>query len=70
MGREFFSIKTASEYSSLSQRLLYKLVQERELRSYKVRTKILIKKSDLEALIIKGAVMGNDELRSKIGKRS
>ena len=69
MNREYFSVRTASEYSSLSQRLLYRLVQERTLRSYRVRSKILIKKSDLEALIIKGAVMNRDELREKLQKR-
>jgi len=69
MNREYFSVRTASEYSSLSQRLLYRLVQERTLKSYRVRSKILIKKSDLEALIIQGSLMNKDELREKLQKR-
>ena len=69
MNIEYFSVRTASAYSSISQRLLYRLVQERTLRSYRVRSKILIRKSDLDALIIKGAVMNNDELREKLQKR-
>ncbi|MQY61541.1 helix-turn-helix domain-containing protein [bacterium] len=69
MNMEYFSVRTASEFCSLSQRFLYKLVQERELKSYRVRGKILIKKSDLEALIIQGSVMNNDELREKLQKR-
>ena len=69
MKREYFSVRTASEFCSLSQRLIYKLVQERELKSYKVRGKILIKKLDLEALIIRGAVMSNEELRRKLQGR-
>ena len=67
--RGYFSIKTASEYCSLSQRLLYRLVQERTLKSYRVRSKILVKKQDLEALIIQGAVLNNDELRKKLKER-
>jgi excisionase family DNA binding protein len=69
MNMEYFSVRTASEFCSLSQRFLYKLVQERELKSYRVRGKILIKKLDLEALIIRGAVMSNEELRRKLQKR-
>lgn len=69
MNRKYFSVRAASEFCSLSQRFLYQLVQERELRSYRVRGKILIKKSDLEALIIRGAVMSNEELRRKLQGR-
>jgi excisionase family DNA binding protein len=69
MNMEYFSVRTASEFCSLSQRLIYKLVQERELRSYRVRGKILIKKLDLEALIIRGAVLSNEELRRKLQGR-
>ena len=69
MNIEYFSVRTASEFCSLSQRLIYKLVQERELKSYRVRGKILIKKLDLEALIIRGAVMSKEELRRKLQKR-
>lgn len=69
MNMQYFSVRTASEFCSLSQRLIYKLVQERELKSYRVRGKILIKKLDLEALIIRGAVMSKEELRRKLQKR-
>jgi len=69
MNMEYFSVRAASEFCSLSQRFLYKLVQERELKSYRVRGKILIKKLDLEALIIRGAVMSKEELRRKLQGR-
>lgn len=50
------SIKEASEYSSLSERFLYKLCQNRELRFYKNGRRIVIDINDLLEFITREPV--------------
>lgn len=69
MEKRFFSVREAALYSGLSSRLLYQKLKERELRHYKVNSKILIEKKDLDSLIIQGAVMTSDEIRKKIREK-
>lgn len=66
MEKRFYSIKEGSLYSGLSARLLYQKCKDRELRYYKVNSKILIDRKDLDGLIIQGAVMSNEQLRRKL----
>lgn len=47
MDQKFLSIKEASRYCSLSARLLYEIVAKREIRSYKIRKRIVIDVEDL-----------------------
>lgn len=56
MERKFLSIKQAAEYSSLSQRFLYKIVARRELRFYRVHKRIAIDVYDLEEYMKQGVV--------------
>lgn len=54
MERQFLSIKDAAKYSSLSPRLLYQLVERREIRSFKVGKRIVLDINDLDAFIRQG----------------
>ena len=47
MERKFLSIRQASEYCSLSRRLLYELVARREIRSFKIHKRIVLDLKDL-----------------------
>lgn len=51
MDQRFFSIKEAAKYCSLSQRLLYEVVANKEIRSYKIHTRIVIDVKDLDEYI-------------------
>jgi len=52
--RQFLSIKDAAKYSSLSPRLLYQLVERREIRSFKVGKRIVLDINDLDQFIRQG----------------
>lgn len=65
--RRFFSVKAASKFSSLSERFLYKLCQNREIRYYKVGNRIVIGREDLEQLVTKNEVQTVDDWGEKLG---
>ncbi len=56
MEKKFFSVKQASEYSSLSQRFLYEACQGRKLRFYKNGRRIVIDMQDLLEFITREPV--------------
>jgi len=60
MHRKFLSIRQASEFSSLSQRLLYEIVGRREIRSYKIGKRIVLHSQDLEDYIKQNVVESVD----------
>jgi excisionase family DNA binding protein len=60
MEKVYFSIKEASQWSSLSPRFLYELCQNRKLRFFKVGRRIVIDKEDIERLINSGCVPSVD----------
>jgi len=69
MEKRFFSIRQASFYSGLSPSLLYQKIKENALHSYRVNTKIIIDKQDLDELIVQGAAKSNQQLRKQIQDR-
>lgn len=64
--KRFFSVREASVYSGLSASLIYQKLKEKALLCYRVNTKIIIDKEDLNALIEQGAPKSDKELRKLI----
>ena len=60
MERKFLSVRQASKYSSLSQRLLYDIIARKEIRSYRIHKRIVIAAEDLETFIGQGIVERED----------
>lgn len=56
MEKQFFSIKEAAAWSSLSARFLYELCQKRAVRFYRIGKRIVIARGDLEEFIKQGTV--------------
>jgi len=69
MEKKFFSVREAAFYSGLSGRLLYQKCKDRELRHYRLNSKIIIKRSDLEELIIQNEVVTSEQLLKKIKEK-
>ncbi len=67
MEKKFLSVKAASEFSSLSERFLYKLCQNREIRYYKVGNRIVIDSEDLKQLVTKNEVQTVSDWGEKLG---
>lgn len=68
-GKRFYSVKEAANYTSLSRRLLYQKLKDRAIRSYRVGTKIILDRQDLDAFIQRNAVMTSDELRKVLKEK-
>lgn len=54
--KKYCSVKEAAEFSSLSKRVLYKKLQNRELKFYRVGKRILIELQDLNDFIKQSAI--------------
>lgn len=67
MERQFFSIRQAAEYSSLSTRFLYEKCQNRELRFSRVGKRIVICSQDLHDFIIQNTVEPVEDWSEKLG---
>lgn len=51
MEKKYLSVAAASEYCGVSKRLLYKIIADRQIRSYRIHTKIVLAMEDLEKFI-------------------
>ena len=64
--KRFFSVREAAAYSGLSASLIYQKLKEKALMSYRVNTKIIIEKQDLDKLIFQGVSKSEKQLRELI----
>ena len=69
MDKRFFSVREASAYSGLSVRLIYQKLADRFLRHYRVNSKIVIDRKDLDGLIMQNEVRTSEELRKQLERR-
>ena len=51
MEKKYLSVAAASKYCGVSKRLLYKIIASRQIRSYRICTKIVLAMEDLEEFI-------------------
>jgi excisionase family DNA binding protein len=52
MEKRFYSVREASQYSSLSSRFLYDLIQKRQIKHYKIGRRIVLDVEDLQNFIL------------------
>ena len=69
MEKRFFSVREAALYSGLSARLIYQKLTDRVLRHYRVNSKIVIDRADLDGLIMQNEVRTSEELRKQLERR-
>lgn len=67
--KRFFSVKEAANYTSLSSRLIYRTLKERDLRSYRIGRKIVLDRADLDSFILGNEVMSSEKLREFLEKK-
>ena len=67
MERQFFSIRQAATFSSLSARFLYSLCRDRKLKYYKIGKRIVIQIMDLQEFINEGVIEPVDDWGEKLG---
>ena len=67
--KRFFSVKEAAFYSGLSARLIYQKTKDRALRHYRLNSKIVIDKADLDSLIMQHEVQTADELLKQLKEK-
>ena len=65
--RKFLSVAEAARQSSLSARLLYTKIQNRELRHFKVGKRIVIDSQDLHDFITQNTVEPVEDWSEKLG---
>ena len=63
MQKRFYSVRESANYTGLSASLLYQKLKERAIQSYRIGTKIVLDRQDLDTFIMANAVMNSDELR-------
>ena len=63
MEKRFYSVRESANYTGLSASLLYQKLKERAIQSYRIGTKIVVDRKDLDTFIMANAVMNSDELR-------
>jgi len=69
MDKRFFSVREAALYSGLSVRLIYQKLTDRVLRHYRVNSKIVIDRKDLDAMVMQNEVRTGEELRKQLQGR-
>ncbi|MBA7479669.1 hypothetical protein ES707_15105 [subsurface metagenome] len=69
MEKRFFSVREAALYSGLSARLIYQKLTDRVLRHYRVNSKIVIDRADLDGLIMQNEIRTSEELRKQLERR-
>jgi len=69
LGKRFFSIREAAEYSSLSPRLLYQACQDRKIRFSKVGKRIVIDFKDLYKFTTQNTIEPVEDWTEKLGLR-
>jgi len=69
MDKRFFSVREAALYSGLSVRLVYQKLADRALRHYRVNSKIVIDRKDLDGMVMQNEVRTSEELQKQLERR-
>jgi len=67
--KRFYSVRESANYTGLSASLIYQKLKERAIRSYRIGTKIVMDRQDLDAFVMSNAVMTSDELREVLKEK-
>ncbi len=69
MQKKFYSVKQAAEFCGISPRLIYLKVKEREIKFYKINSKIIFDKEDLIKFVTRNEFVTGDELLKRVRER-
>jgi len=67
--KKFYSVKQAAEFCGISPRLIYLKVKGREIRFYKINSKIIFDKEDLIEFVTRNEFVTGDELLKRVRER-
>jgi len=67
--KKFYSVKQAAEFCGISPRLIYSKVKEREIRFYKINSKIIFDKEDLIEFVTRNEFRTGDELLKQLREK-
>lgn len=69
LDQRFLSVRQASHYTSLSMRLIYRLIQDRKIQFHRVGKRLLLEKSVLDSFIDSGRVDSVEDWVEKLNLR-
>lgn len=69
MDKKFYSVKEAGLYCGVSSRLLYLKIKEREIRFYKINSKIVFDVEDLNEFAKRNEFVTGDELLRQLKEK-
>ena len=69
MDKKFYSVKQAALYCGVSSRLLYLKIKEREIRFYKINSKIVFDVEDLNEFVKRNEFVTGDELLKQLKEK-
>jgi len=68
--KKFYSVKEAALYCGVSSRLIYQKIKGREIRFYKVNSKIVFDVDDLVEFVKRNEFVTGDELLKQIQEKT
>jgi len=67
--KKFYSVKQAGLYCGVSSRLLYLKIKEREIRFYKINSKIVFDVEDLNEFVKRNEFVTGEELLKQLKEK-
>ena len=69
MQKKFYSVKQAAEFCGISPSLIYLKIKEREIRFYKINSKIVFDVEDLNEFVKRNEFVTGDELLKQLKQK-
>ncbi len=69
MQKKFYSVKQAAEFCGISPSLIYLKIKEREIRFYKINSKIVFDVEDLNEFVKRNEFVTGDELLKQLKEK-
>ena len=69
MQKKFYSVKQAAEFCGISPSLIYLKIKEREIRFYKINSKIVFDVEDLNKFVKRNEFVTGDELLKQLKEK-
>ena len=69
MQKKFYSVREAAEFCGIRPRLIYLKVKGREIRFYKINSKIIFDKEDLIEFVTRNEFVTGDELLKQLKEK-
>ncbi len=69
MEKKFYSVKQAAEFCGISPSLIYLKIKKREIRFYKINSKIVFDVEDLNEFVKRNEFVTGDELLKQLREK-